>query len=427
LHLKHHPDHPHDDELLYACTHWTGYDAQVDGYPTSYLWTALRLGGACDRLRDRILAAFRADSDRDVLSQLLDLVDQYARNGDGDAQQAMLDRMEASGPDEFEHYPATIINRLGERGLILVALQIGKRLDLGTYNDWIDLSSSSPQWLDPNRAMAVVKGQVGAGPGVDRLLTMLEEYAGTRAQSKSEPQRSSWSRTAILQLPFIKYRDWVRSESGRPMVYLSRKWGEKAPESELRAAAEIFLKAEDEFDRKLGLFVFANAPFPFDPQPLIDLTNDEDEFIAFHALRSLRHARHPKVRAFFEKSLAAKAHLKDLFGLLLGNLLPGDVERVTKWIRDQQDDYPVGPAQHDAEITHGIAFDLLEVIEYHDIEAVEIVKWVFENTPCRNCRRRALEHLIKHELANNEILVDCRWDQCPYIRRAARKAMGDST
>ena len=62
--LRQHDARPYRDIILDACTHWTGYDQQVEGTRTPYLMTVLDSTGDLASYVEPILAAFRASTDR---------------------------------------------------------------------------------------------------------------------------------------------------------------------------------------------------------------------------------------------------------------------------------------------------------------------------------------------------------------------------
>jgi hypothetical protein len=74
LFLRQHDATPYRDVILDACTHWTGYDQQVEGTRTPYLLDVLDATGELERYVEPILAAFRTTADERDQEQLVRLV-----------------------------------------------------------------------------------------------------------------------------------------------------------------------------------------------------------------------------------------------------------------------------------------------------------------------------------------------------------------
>ena len=88
LFLQQHDARPYRDIILRACTHWTGYDQQVEGTRTTYLRDVLHATGHERAFVGPILAALKnATSHRDV-TQLFYLALSFASDGYDEARSA---------------------------------------------------------------------------------------------------------------------------------------------------------------------------------------------------------------------------------------------------------------------------------------------------------------------------------------------------
>jgi hypothetical protein len=72
--------------------------------------------------------------------------------------------------------------------------------------------------------------------------------------------------------------------------------------------------------------------------------------------------------------------------------------------------------------THNLGFSVVELAEQKkDVELANALKWVYENTPCTNCRYKAVEQLGMLRQLDNELLYECEFDAAEDIRSFAQK------
>jgi hypothetical protein len=70
---------------------------------------------------------------------------------------------------------------------------------------------------------------------------------------------------------------------------------------------------------------------------------------------------------------------------------------------------------------HGLGQASLKVIDEHqELEAAEVLLYLYEHGPCASCRRRVVEHLLELELLPDWMRYECGFDSNPDIRALVR-------
>lgn len=224
-------------------------------------------------------------------------------------------------------------------------------------------------------------------------------------------------------------------ESGENIVHparFRRFFGKEASSEDIEALA---CAARNEADplikaRLYSLFSCAELPFePHEPHELIDMAKAwevhlADEYgsnyvTAFNLQYALANLRHPEVREYgfdlIERALKAESDEKKAGLLLYGftiwaaNYEESDLKRLIEF----NENLP----EHDSDtcgMRHNVEFAITHKMferKYEDPRTYEALVWVYDNTLCSCCRRKAVEILSDHGMLIETVrrcsLFDC--------------------
>jgi len=141
LFLRQHDATPYRDIILHDCTHWTGYDRQVEAPRTTYLLEVLDATGQAESYVEPILAALRSATDYRDTQQLVELALALARDGSDAAQAALYERFDRNDAEEPFAWASDLIELDGLAGFLYVAERIGVAVlhdsDGPDRDDWL--------------------------------------------------------------------------------------------------------------------------------------------------------------------------------------------------------------------------------------------------------------------------------------------------
>lgn len=409
---------PNVAALVDACLTDLTYDAQVEGSRAAYLHELIDLAGLAEPVASALAASLNdTDADDATIAQRWELAGLLARDGAPGVREAMspaLERLvdgwltsprDAVPPTE----PARQLGLVGGVPGTLFALgQLG-RLAAGDSGYWDD-----GQLLDEARSLA--------GSGLDETLAEarrgdpnLEGYLRAvevhEAEAAAEPTAAADERRRRWDQPWADAQRAIERQvrgTGQSGFMWSQ-WGRRASERELDAAARalVELPREDLELLRPYLSVFRRRAFPHDPQPLIDLLDDQREHVAWFAANALEQMTHPAARAMALR-MAEEGPLRERAGdLLAANWRPGDERLIERLLRDEQD----------TDRIHTIASGLSRILERHlSADLVSALILGYEKTPCSNCRGDFAEALLRVGALPDELRAECRWDARPETR-----------
>ena len=117
----------------------------------------------------------------------------------------------------------------------------------------------------------------------------------------------------------------------------------------------------------------------------------------------LRQAQHSSVRDLAYRLLKERPEAleRDVIRLFNRNYLPGDhliIETALSVVQDR-------------ESIHSLGLDVIDLAESQlHPELTTSLEWVYEGTPCSNCREYALSALLARDRATDARLQECLWD-----------------
>jgi hypothetical protein len=185
---------------------------------------------------------------------------------------------------------------------------------------------------------------------------------------------------------------------------------EQPTDADLRALFELML-AEDQPGRlRRFLQVFAYYRMERFDERLLSLAGHDDADIRWLVNATAGRYQHAAVRALGLaelKRLAAGGAYEGQFKLLVQNFEPGDAARIETVLR----------VPEVAEELHSVCLDLVMLGEARvEPELGPLGMFVYEHSPCTNCRERAVRLLRGTGTAPDWVLMECRYDCVDAIR-----------
>ncbi|MBO4933395.1 MAG: hypothetical protein J6I42_14575 [Clostridia bacterium] len=181
--------------------------------------------------------------------------------------------------------------------------------------------------------------------------------------------------------------------------------------------------------------LFSEADYPGDPAELIALAREHEPMLhssygqphitAFKLQHALSRLRNPAVRAYgfdlIERALAEEDSKRFVYGFEHWTANYDESADL-----DQFCDLLTGlPKLFDADTRHSLEYAIIHRMfnrRYDDPCTYGHLVWVYENTCCSCCRRKAVEILAMHGMLQKRIREQCRFDCDPHTRKIAENA-----
>ena len=161
------------------------------------------------------------------------------------------------------------------------------------------------------------------------------------------------------------------------------------------------------------LGVFGRRALPVFDSRLLRYAEHESSDVRRSANRALSHYSHPEVRRLAIERVSDGRFLEDELRLLMKNYQPGDAAILERAIH----------APEDRDHLHGLIFDLVQLFEANPVvEAAQPMHFVYEESPCSNCRCNAVKVLIATDSAPEWLLEESRYDSSEETRSIAAEA-----
>lgn len=417
-----------EDLIIDACVHARAYDPQCEGDRTCWLMKIIDAGKLEASVRQPILDTLvRCDSEARFwdLSQMCGITATLAARGSEDARRALyatlaknLGSMDLIGAQE-------IIELDGGDGLIHVAQCLGEwlRRDPQTQLDDLPL-----KWFDERHghesASRVLELVASSDQNVRAYLDYLENLSeGEAAHSTQQAERSR------LKLEPLALEDGGREAHIRRMQAISvdqvlegiqedddsklrfplNSWGGYADSADLRVIADVMLAETDTTRLRKYLMVFMYRSLPSFDRRLLPLLDHENERVRWYSIQVLANHRHDEVRRIAVKRLNQQGAQSGALPLLRNNYRSGDHRLIERQLR----------ISDDSDEVHRLVSDLVDVFEANPSPDARLsMLFVYEHSPCSNCRGDAVKILIAWGSAPDWLLEECWFDADECIRDA---------
>ena len=131
-----------------------------------------------------------------------------------------------------------------------------------------------------------------------------------------------------------------------------------------------------------------------------------DEQVRWAAVRGVAPSQHPELREAALR-LIAEGDMANAVALLVNNFKAGDFARCAEHLKRLDD----------ADKAHYLVGELLDLCEAHPgADALDCLLYVYEQSPCSNCRGRAVKALTDTNTAPAWVLAESAFDADPDTR-----------
>jgi hypothetical protein len=198
--------------------------------------------------------------------------------------------------------------------------------------------------------------------------------------------------------------------------WVYHKFGRCAEPNDLEAIFVELLKTKENAVRKRLLWVFGMTPLPDIHECFFEWADSDDEELRAAILSAFGNSRDDRVHEF------ARQRVRD--GKILGwgnsfvldifekNFANDDARIISDSILASK------PTEDDI---HRFGLSITSIAEENKTsELKDMLMWVYENTPCSNCRESAVKRLNEIGALSQEMIDECMWDGSEEIREFAR-------
>jgi len=418
IHVKQHGLDDIADILLDACVHNKVYDLQCEGSRASWLFGMFKDRTEYPTFRDSILRALESETNCADLCQMCDLAKEMALNGDEDAKQILrkcvLDF--AKTPEKDGQGAEELVEVYGNSAVLDLGKIYGSRLLRNPDEDIIPYGFC----CDEDRQKLLIENSK-FDPEIKAFrdylvksgyLELKKHKELTREQIRANKQRRR--REYRKKYPLKKIIEDARNKVDEyPMHYVN--FGKYATAKELEKICDLILTERDEDVRMRLLWVFRRTSLPKIYLKFFNWANGEHEGLRRASIAALAQVSDKRVhelaraKAKAGQVLGADSEAIDLF---IENYKSSDAKLIINAL------YSVKPDRDDA---HDFSHSILNLTEnYKDPRLTDALIWVYENTPCSNCRERAAKRLNEIGALSQEMIDECMWDGSEYIRAFAK-------
>lgn len=424
-----------EDAIVDACLHDRAYDPQCEDERTPWLMEILEASGTAARIAQRLIPVLDQVTERfwDA-AQRCRIARELALRGHAEARTRLYACLR-KWPDSADILAAEDIIKLdGADGLVHTAEYFGKLIQ---EEPGFGVDDGPLHWYDEGRdagsARRVLDSASAHSPSVASYLHHLDERDRGRQNSGAAPIsgggylsldnvqfNTSGARPHISRMQRISPAQVVHeieTEDPQENQFWFTSWGFEASEESL---TEVFdaMTAQSEPGRLCKyLRVFGRRAMQvFDPAMLRYAEHDSPE-VRKLAHKALSNYAHPEVRRLAIERLLAGRVLENELELLNKNYQPGDAVAIERALQ----------VPGDRDQLHWMVFDLVEVFRSNPLaELSNVMLFVYEESPCSNCRCRAVKGLVDTSMAPAWLLAEGQNDSSEDIREYVRREDGSS-
>ena len=410
IYIQQHGIEEVEDIVLDACLHNQAYHPQlesVNGGRAAWLYAMFQHSAAQPRFRTAILSALATETDYDDLQQVFELAQELAVYGDRKARQQVRTRalQIAQQPSNLYDLGADTWVALGGADAVLeLARLYGKRLQRDPddfVNDGLLLDNEGEV---QEAYKATLIEHVQHAPEIQTYWKYLQ------ARNRVSTVRLQVRITATLETTLTNARN---GQGEFPGAY--RVFGEIATQQEREIVYETLLQTTDTATRIRLLWVFRGGPLPRLDPVIFDWTQGADGALAEAAIGALSQSTDERIHALARHKIQSGAILPEnsaVLDLFINNYANGDGVRITQ---------ALASLSPDEDETYDLGLSLLDIAErHHDAALGPALAWLYERTPCTNCRYETVVHLHKLGQLEAAVLEECRFDANADIREFAR-------
>ncbi|MCE5341750.1 MAG: HEAT repeat domain-containing protein [Planctomycetaceae bacterium] len=421
MHIQHYGLDDMADIVLDACIHNTTYDAQCECGKEKWLYEMFKDTSYYNKFRDAILSALEKTDEWKDVGQLCDLVIEMALDGDGLARKSLKEFVvnSAISGNDFDYMGVEEYVQIeGETEVLQLAEIYGQRLinnpedsvpevftydeeERKKYNTLLKENSYS------NNKIKVFFDCIDEDCGFDSHESISEEQRAIERENRKSEFISLYNAEKIIQ---------IAVDGSNDSQWFYNRFGRYADENELKIVFSRLLEEKDNNVRRRLLGVFRSVAMPEVHEKFFELANDKDEKFRAAIILALANCKDEKVHEFAcdrirqGKIIGWPDHL--LFDFFVKNYIAGDATKIMEAILN---------SKADKWDVHSYGMSVIGIAEMNETkELKELLLWVYENTPCTNCRADSVACLEEIGELSREILDECAFDCSEEIRDSAK-------
>lgn len=412
------------DLVLESCLKNPAYDRQCEGSRAAWLFRMFLDSEDYDRFSAAILSelsSLPSEANCYDLEHLCELAALMAKAGDEAAASALRSRVLAQ-PLNWPHslygcQPLVALD--GVPAVVALARRFGQLLI-----EELDERPPSVEYLTEDLGIFDAAAQelqrlAEADGDIERYLDNEEVYAARERESQQkspdERRREGWERVRKeLTLDGI-LNDAARGVGEYPGRYL--RFGKYATDDELKIVLQRLIEETQETVCLRLLWIFRRTPLPELHPRIWQLADSKDDALRYAAVEALAQKKDPRVGELGRSRLRSgdfTARDSDTLDLFIRNYQPLDEQLIMSAVK------PLTPDEGEA---HNLGSSLLNICDENPLRtSLEMLKWVYETTPCTVCRHSAVKQMAATGSVPPEIVSECLDDADEDLRHIAQES-----
>ncbi|MBN2581875.1 MAG: hypothetical protein JXL80_02330 [Planctomycetes bacterium] len=395
------------EDILHACSHNLVYDPQCECDRLDYLLNLIALSSDVPHYERAICRALAETSDTWDALQLAALAGVFARRGSAEARRAVYNCFERTALDEAVGDQEIMLLE-GLKGFLWMVSRHGSRLaaDLEkrpttTYYR-PDLAWRASHLFSEQVVLQTLSAEATACAGARTYLDAVKRYWLRKERRSSEDRNIPTVDEVLRNVEDGKDPNW--------------RFARHASDSEINTIFEYMLN-ETRLDQLVKLLrIFVKREVPRLDGRLFELAEHEEAIIRRLAMRALGKSDDLWVREFAFSLLkrCPQSAGEGAINMLFHTYQAGDHEVIER----------VLPVVFSAESRHTLSMDILALAEsYQDPCLAQSLLWLYECGPSTNYRCRAVECMLKIDVAPQWLFQECL-DDCNSETRELAAAGG---
>lgn len=387
------------EEILDAALFPKVYDVQCNGHGEAWL---ARLCEAAGLVESFVSQDHGIAGDLDLRCGLLG---QFALRGNATARAELRELCRYDEKKDWLPAAGEIVEVDGEEGFLFAADRAGEAL-LKHPGYWgaVYLASLLDEKAVEGRAMAIMDRESSRNPNIAAFREAVLEH---EARMNAKPQRPP-TPTVVEVIGQI-----LASTKRVPRL---RNFGEKATRKERRKVAALDFTKMERVPLENYLCYFQRSGFPEFREEYLPLLQHPEERVRWLAQVVLSHHAEPQVRRAAYEALA-RGELASFVRLLRSSGSAEDLEPLLAAIGAPE-------SLADADEAHDVVGALYDLVNDHAKVNLRVIVRIYESSPCRVCRYKAVKLMAEHSILPQWIAEECLNDAYDDTREMAAKYLG---
>jgi len=424
LHARQHDLSPFTDVVIDACIHHRAYDPQCEGDRAQWMMRIVDAAELHGPVCEAVVRALALDEGERTFWDAIHVCAMarlLAERGHESARRALYGAFRKSDSSLDLIGGEDLVRLDGADGLIFVADRMGQWLEADPA---LSLDDEPLRWYDEvhgdGAAIRLLERMAGTNPHIERYLRRIGDGATPDAK------RGGWIRPANVPLSpdamSPRYKR-VRSMSADEVIldihssgpgdhcYRLMTWGMHASAADLEQVAAAMFRETDPVRLQKFLRAFRRRAMPTFDDRLLQRADHPDPEVRTQAITALAQNQQPGVRRLAMERLARGQIADRELILMKHNYRDGDHLLIGR---------ALSIPDHQGAL-HSLVYDLVEVISANvSAEAADLLLFVYEHSPCGNCRTKAVKALLGVDALPAWVRNECGWD----VEDGVRDAVG---